>query len=135
VRTQEPADRLIRIPERLVRRSPEARIESHGGRPARCPYCKQAIEDRPPCRACAVLVARIEDRMCWGALPPSPLASEWPFDLETTRATETVCDGCGEPIAEAQPFYTCQVDRRLLKMHSVCTEVWLRSPRRREGLK
>jgi hypothetical protein len=131
VMTEEAAERLIRIPQSLVRRRPEARGESHG-RPSRCSYCKQAVDDRAPCRACAVRVARVEDRMCWGALPLSPLTSERPFDLETTRTTATVCDGCGDTIAETQAFYTCQVDRRLLKMHTICTEIWLRSPSHRD---
>jgi hypothetical protein len=135
--THEAAHRLIQIPRGL----PNAPVEEASTRPdevaempagdpaSRCSYCKlPMINEGPVCPQCAVIVPGVEDRVRGGALPISPLAApERPFEVESSRGLETVCDGCGWKIHAAETLFTCKVDRRLLTMHAVCIEIWLKS--------
>jgi hypothetical protein len=136
--TQEAAHRLIQVPRGLL----ASRVEESATPPeetdvvasdsaARCCYCKlPMVNDGPVCPQCAVIVPGVEDRVRGGALPVSPLAApERPFEVESSRGLETVCDGCGWKIHAAETLFTCKVDRRLLTMHAVCIEIWLKSKR------
>jgi hypothetical protein len=134
--TQEAAHRLIQVPRGLLASqveesaSPTDDAKVVASDPAaRCCYCKlPMVDEGPVCPQCAVIVPGVEDRVRGGALPVSPLAApERPFEVEASRGRETVCDGCGWKIHAAEMLFTCKVDRRLLTMHAVCIEIWLKS--------
>jgi hypothetical protein len=132
--TQEAAHRLIQIP-REVLNAPADETTPPEDQPltsdpsGRCGYCKLPMAGGGTvCQQCAVIVPGVEERVRGGALPSSPLAApERHFEVEASRGRETVCDGCGWKIHAAEMLFTCKVDRRLLTMHAVCIEIWLKS--------